>query len=403
MNKRVYELPIANTYVHNWGIAEAIREIMQNAIDSESDGNKLRIQYNIGKLIITNIGCDLAISDLVLGSTSKHDLTKYIGTYGEGFKLALVVLLRNNILVKILTNGQQWTPEFRKSVKFKIDTLHIDVEPQPGANGHITFVIEDIDQDLFDELRYNNLAMSKALGYSIGETLSTEYGDILLDARYKGMMFVNGLYVQSDISFQYGYNFKPEFLQLDRDRRAIGYYKMRELTAKAVTSQKDVKLAYTAITRSYVDVRDIIEHLDSVSKEFKVEFANSFIKQHNLDEDTFVGLGKEVKASGKSKTYQTDSRAIAELVNAGLDKGEEYREIKIKVQKLSKVEEAENDYRGSHFEKLIAYLYEHRAAFDADDLVATIRSLDDLHTSHFELIEEAVFAQFYDEEVEEND
>ena len=403
MNKRVYELPIASTYVHNWGIADAIREIMQNAIDSETDGNKLSIRYNNGSLTIANTGCNLDISDLVLGSTSKHDPAKYIGTYGEGFKLALVVLLRNNILVKILTNGQQWIPEFRKSVKFKTDTLHIDVYPvHYKPVNEISFEIMGIDHELFDKIRRNNLAMSKALGYSIGETLSTEYGDILLDARYKGMMFVNGLYVQSDSSFQYGYNFKPEFLQLDRDRRAIGYYKMRELTAKAVTSQKDVKLAYTAITRSYVDVRDIVEHMNEVSKEFKVDFANSFIKQHNLDEDTFVGLEKEVKASGKPKTYKTDSKAIAELVNAGLGKNEEYREIKIKVQELSKVEEAENDYKGSHFEKLIDYLYEHRAAFDADDLVATIRSLDDLHTSHFELIEETVFAQFY-EEVEENE
>ena len=274
MNKKVYELSVSSNYVHTWGIEEAVREIMQNAIDSQTDGHQLNVFYNNGTLTIRNDGCDLSISSLVLGNSGKNDTAKYIGTYGEGFKLALIVLLRNGVSTQIHTNGQKWIPEFRKSIKFGIDTLHIDVFAEILSKGTISFELSGIEYDIFESIRNNNLAMLVAMGFNIGEKIETDYGDILIDRRYKGKMFVNGLYVQSDSSFQYGYNFKPEYLQLDRDRKAINYYKMRELTAKAVTSQNDVKLVKTAMERSYIDVRDVIEHMDIITQEFKVNFVS---------------------------------------------------------------------------------------------------------------------------------
>jgi hypothetical protein len=401
MSKKVYELPISNNYVHTWKLEDAVREIMQNAIDSQTDGHKLYIRYNNGQLSISNQGCNLSISDLVLGNSSKNDPTKYIGTYGEGFKLALIVLLRNNIDVRIITNNQLWLPSFRLSNKFKVETLHIDVESYE-AYSQITFELNGIDSDVFEELRLNNLAMAKSLGYSIGETIPTMYGDILLDKQYKGKMFVNGLYVQSDYSFNYGYDFKPEFLHLDRDRKAISYYKMRELTAKALTAQGNVTLVRSGISKSYVDVRDIIDHMDEISNEFKVNFAKEFMTTHQLEENTFVGLEKDILIVKKEQptvpTFKTDSTTIAQLVNAGLNRTEEYANIRKKVDGLSKIEEAQQSYRLSHFKELVDYLIKHRAKFNVDELTAYLKEWTDLHTTKFELIQDEVLAAFYEEE-----
>lgn len=394
--KKTYELPISKNYVHTWGIEDAIREIMQNAIDSQTDGNDLSISYNSGILTITNKGCDLDVSRLVLGSSGKNDITKYIGTYGEGFKLALIVLIRNNIDVQVYTNGQIWKPEFRKSLKFKIETLHIDVYQALQHSGIISFELKGIDYETFNEIRNNNLAILKAMSFNIGEIIETDYGNILLDSKYKGKMFVNGLFIQTDSSFQYGYDFKPEYLQLDRDRKAINYYKMRELTAKAVTSQNNVKLVRQAMQNSYVDVRDVINHMNEITQEFKVNFANEFLKSHDLDENTFVGLKKEVLVSKKEKTFEVDSIAIAQLVNSGLGKDEEYQEIKKRVNNLTKKEEAEEYYQGSDFEKLLEYLCECKDSLNVDDLVAQLKDLTDLHTYNFHLIEEEVWSMFYE-------
>lgn len=35
-SKRTYELPIAREYVRHWSMPEAVREIIQNALDSDS-------------------------------------------------------------------------------------------------------------------------------------------------------------------------------------------------------------------------------------------------------------------------------------------------------------------------------------------------------------------------------
>ena len=391
-----YELAISNNYVHTWGVEDAVREIMQNAIDSETDGNKLSVDYADGTLNIKNIGCSLDISSLVLGNSSKHD-SKYIGTYGEGFKLAIIVLLRNGVDVAIHTNGEKWQPEFRLSNKFKVETLHIDVEKEENSySNQIWFELKGIDNENFEEIRDKNLAILNVMGFNIGEKIETEYGNILLEKRYKGMMFVNGLYVQQDSSFQYGYDFKPEYLHLDRDRKAINYYKMRELTAKAITSQNNVSLVSTAISRSYTDIKDIVEYMDSVSKEFKTNFANHFLTEHNIDEETFVGLKKEVEIAKKEKSFITDSIAVAELVNYGLGKEKEYKEIKQRVLSQSKVEEAWNSYDGSDWQKLVEYLLQEKGKFEIDDLVEQLKDVSGLHTSRFDLIEEEVFGAFYE-------
>jgi hypothetical protein len=400
MSKKTYELSISRNYVHTWGVEDAIREIMQNAIDSQADGHRMSIYYANGTLEIVNQGTTLDISTLVLGNSDKTDHTKYIGTYGEGFKLAMIVLLRNNVDVFVYTNGQVWRPEFRMSTKFKIDTLHIDVSPDASSTNSITFELQGIDLETFEAIRDNNLAMAKAMGYSIGDTIDTKYGEILISPKYKGKMFVNGLYVQSDSSFQYGYNFKPEYVPLDRDRKAISYYKMRELTAKALSDQKNVQIVHTALKNSYTDIRDIIDHMNEISKEFKVNFAQAFIKNNGLDDDTFVGLEKEVLVANKPKSFRTTSQAIADLVNAGQDRTEEYQQIKQKVKEQSKVEEAWMYYNGSSFKQMIDYLFEHKDAFDIDALVEEIKSWTDLHTMKFNLIAEEVLAEFYEEDIE---
>ena len=399
---KTYELAVSSNYVHTWGIEEAVREIMQNAVDSQTDGHPLGVQYNKGTLIISNQGCILDISSLVLGNGTKHDTTKYIGNYGEGFKLALIVLLRNHIGVNIWTKGQMWKPEFRMSTKFKVETLHIDVTATDVTEAHISFELTGIDYITFDKIKANSLAMSKAMGYSIGEVVETEYGNILLEKKYKGKMFVNGLYVDSDSSFQYGYDFKPEFVPLDRDRRAIGYYKLRELTAKAMASHPNIQLSYTAVINNYTDVRDTLDHFNDISKEFKVNFAKEFEKSNNIDEDTFVGTEKEVMVSKRPKKFKTQSRVLAELVNAGQGNDEEYAKVKQQVAELSKREEAESYFYGSDFESMILYFREHKEAFNLDDLIAEIKSWTGIHTSKFELIQDEVLKEiFYEADIEE--
>ena len=84
MNKN-YEITISPNYVNNWGINEAIREILQNAIDAETNGYDKQVGYNeiTQTLSIISIGTSLSAKALILGCYSKEDQDGKIGTYRE--------------------------------------------------------------------------------------------------------------------------------------------------------------------------------------------------------------------------------------------------------------------------------------------------------------------------------
>ena len=241
---------------------------------------------------------------------------------------------------------------------------------------------------------------NKAMDYSIGEIIQSEYGEILLNKDYKGMIFVNGLYIQQDSSFQYGYNFKSEYVALDRDRKAIYFYKLMELTAKALTAQENVSIVRRSLSRNHIDTRDVKNVLDNVTEEFTINFAHDFITRNELDDDTFVGTKKDVIVSKKEKYFVTNVNAIAELVNRGQGRKKEYDDIKKKTKELSKVEEAHEQYNFSDFKNLVDFLILKKDKFDEDEIEEVIELLDcnDLTPSGFDLIKEEIFNQFIESE-----
>ena len=290
MNKN-YEITISPNYVSNWGINEAIREILQNAIDADKNGYKKSIYYSGDTLYINNEGISLSAKDLILGCSSKSDQDGMIGKYGEGFKLALVVLLRKGMNVYVDNNDKLWSPSFKVSEQFGTQVLNIE-ESDNGRGEGLTFVISPVDQQLYHSL----LNYFPCIDESFGNVVNCENGQILLDKQFKGKMYVEGLYIQTDDNFQYGYNFNSDVVELDRDRKAINYYELRALTAQSiVTAEECNKEIFDAITKSCVDVRDIEEVIDEASESFLEEYREQFYYENNLEENTLVATESVMK------------------------------------------------------------------------------------------------------------
>ena len=284
-----YELPISPNYVSNWGVKEAIREILQNAIDAEKCGYEKQISYNeeLHNLYITTKGTTLPISSLVLGCSSKTNEDNMIGKFGEGYKLALVVLLRNGHQISIANGEDYWDISFEYSDTYKTEVLCVGtlnkclVQEVPS----IVFCITNIDQDLYNEF----LQYFPCINEDYGETVESAYGSILLDKRFKGKMYVEGLYIQSDNNFDYGYNFNADVVDLDRDRKAINYYELRRLTAASVVSAETCSPElFKAISDSCVDIKDITDVLDDASEEFLQEYRDMLYASKGLEENTLV-------------------------------------------------------------------------------------------------------------------
>ena len=288
-----YELTISPNYVSNWGVREAIRELLQNAVDANICGYSKIIEYdsNIQTLKIKNEGAKLPASSLILGCSSKGNNDNLTGQFGEGFKLALVVLIRKGYGVNIINSDELWVPKFEFSDKFQSQVLTITVKDTKDI-GYLSFEIQGITQDVYNDL----LDYFPCIDDNYGETIKSDNGYILLDDRFAGKMYVEGLYIQSDSNFKYGYNFNANVVDLDRDRRAINYYELRKLTAASVvTAESCSPELFKAISNSCTDVRDIEDVIEEASDDFLQEYRDMLYEKMGLEENTLIATESIMK------------------------------------------------------------------------------------------------------------
>lgn len=351
-----YEITISPNYVSNWGINEAIREILQNAIDADKNGYKKSIYYSEDTLYINNEGISLSAKDLILGCSSKSDQDGMIGKYGEGFKLALVVLLRKGMNIYVDNNDKLWSPSFKVSEQFGTQVLNIE-ESDDGRGEGLTFVISPVDQQLYNSL----LNYFPCIDESFGNVVNCDNGQILLDKQFKGKMYVEGLYIQTDDNFQYGYNFNSDVVELDRDRKAINYYELRALTAQSiVTAEECNKEIFDAITKSCVDVRDIEEVIDEASESFLEEYREQFYEENELEENTLVAtesVMKQLEQMDIDVPVVKGTEIQSYLIAKANDKLGIIEEAKEAIKNKDEKEEAFDDFKNSKYARLMNWFY----------------------------------------------
>lgn len=206
-----YELPLARNYVQRWGVTEAVREILQNAIDSES-----AFEHTLagGNLVVRSRKSVLSPTSLLLGSTSKAADDEKIGSFGEGYKIALLVLLRNGYQVVVRNGDRVWIPEFNFSHAFGADVLCIRDEPAASFHEGVAFEIGGLSTSDADAILRSCLLMQPA----ITDAIETSRGRIL--PSHGGKLYVGGLFITTT-TLNYGYDMKPQCVKLERDRQTV--------------------------------------------------------------------------------------------------------------------------------------------------------------------------------------
>ena len=356
MSNKKYELPISSNYVNNWGIKEAIREILQNAVDANECGYNKEISYDKSTSILTikNMGAKLPISSLVLGNSSKGDMKNQIGQFGEGYKIALVVLLRKGFGITIINSDELWTPSFEFSENFKSQILTISSEEIEDKR-FVSFEINGVSQELFNDL-YNYFP---CIDDDFGEVISCDNGQILLDEKFSGMMFVEGLYIQSDKNFKYGYNFNTDAVQLDRDRKAINYYELKALTAESIiTAEECHPKIFKAISDSYMDTKDIKDVIDEASESFLNEYRDMFYCEHELEENTLVAtdsVKKQIEQMDLDLEVVKGSEIESYLIAKANDRLGIIEKAKEEIKAKDEIQDAFDTLIYSSFQKLMIW------------------------------------------------
>ena len=269
-----YPLSITRGYVASWNSTHALREIIQNALDT---GSMNILASSVNGLRISNAGV-LSAAHLLLGATSKADDETKIGQFGEGFKLALLVLAREGFFVEIETGGKIWSPSFEASEIFAgAEVLVINESERAIYTEDTSFTITH-----FESARNEELISAAEEIYKPGHVLGTrdENGnpseELLFDSKLDvlplspenaGKMYVNGLFICREEGFLYGYNFRPGTIPLERDRSTVSYSDIMWETARFWASKKSLWVnAATMLSNDARDVQWIDNHLTPAEK-----------------------------------------------------------------------------------------------------------------------------------------
>lgn len=282
-----FELTIDVNYVKDWGVPQAIRELFQNSIDEEQQNpdNKSFFNYDEATQILTigNKQSILNIESLLLGVSTKTDDKHTIGQFGEGYKIATMVLLRTNHPITFYNYGAKevWTTRLVKSRRYNgrlVPTFFVEKNFfwQSVPDNNLTIKIENITENEYSKICDFILCLHD----QVGDTLDCgNYGKILLNERYKGKIYVSGLFVCNNERLNYGYNITPEYLQLDRDRQTVSDFDLIWMTSRMWSLHTKTKEFKDVFYSEHPDDVLYIDVMVSVSS-FQTEFLQDFIDKY---------------------------------------------------------------------------------------------------------------------------
>ena len=235
-NSKCYELTLTPNYVSDWTFNDAIRELIQNGTDQEvlDKENHFSIKYDQERQVLQlkNSKSVLKINTLLLGRSSKTGNDDTVGQFGEGYKIAALVLNRIGKTFTVLNNekNEVWESRFKNSEKWLEKILAFYISKRETGGAGLCIEVGNVSWS-----EYNNLS-----DVWIGmcdfdyEKVETKYGEILTDEEFAGQVFVNGLFVDCNSDLQYGYNFKPKYINLERDRKTCDTWNVEDVTSKMI-------------------------------------------------------------------------------------------------------------------------------------------------------------------------
>lgn len=273
---KLIPLSLAPTYVRSWSVWEAVRELIANALDT---GDYVITFDEVEGIveIITYAGA-IPVKHLLLGSGTKQARGDTIGQHNEGLKVALLVLARDGYKVDILNGKDTWTPHIAYNTDFEEDSLYIGIEEgfKALSEDEVRITVSGLSSHDIEEIQNNYLHEDNR-----GEVHTSPYGEILLDDMHKGRAYCGDIFIKHT-KLDYGYNFKPKHLNLDRDRSMVSTFDLQWITREmwsCVAQEEEGGVATVAdmIINKSADTQYVSGSLGHTAKE---EVATELFKEY---------------------------------------------------------------------------------------------------------------------------
>ena len=263
---------ISRNYLKHWRLNEAFRELFQNFMDY----GEWEVKIKDKKVIISNAFVPENLEFLLVGYSKKDENVTTRGKYGEGLKMALLVLTREGYPAVVKTKTDTIYPLFVESPIGEV--FAIDVEPNNQVrNPSFSVEIRMEDTTLFENY-YKDIIKEKDIAYD-----DKYYGKIV--RRKVGRLYCGGLFVCEVANITKAYDINPRFLSLDRDRKTPTTF--------------DVNWACSKINESYKRLQ--VEDLSHSDHLFVSDLSPAIKKQI-----TPKVIGNSIYATYKNKKGKTE-------------------------------------------------------------------------------------------------
>lgn len=321
-----YQLSLNKSYVRHWGVLEAVRELIQNALDSDSPfvfeftEQEPEGADRAWQLSLVSANAVLPVQSLLLGATTKADDPGSIGSFGEGYKIALLVLTREGRPVLVKNGRKLWRPYFNFSKQFDDDVLCIEENNNSSRLQGVEFIVGGLTESDVAGIRESCLQMQQ----SIGETKTTSRGRILLQK--PGALYVGGLFI-CKTELKYGYDILPQFITLERDRKTVAEWDLKSMTRDMWFETEQFDEVAKMIEAEVPDVEYARWHSPALVKEacfrlFQAQNPGKMVALSNaeLQEKVRQGMTQYVVVGSGFGTLVTESPSYRNLPKAVIRK-----------------------------------------------------------------------------------
>lgn len=385
-----YQFTLTDKYVSSWGYLEGIRELLQNAYDY---GN-YDISFGDNSITIKNYDDKIEIKTLLMGYGTKQNDKNSIGGFGEGFILALLVLIRQGFSIEIINSDEVWIPYFKESEEFNNERLfYIGVSKNNYPTNDFSITIYGFSPEQLNSIKSEFLGLQG--NYN---SIKTLYGEILTDSNQKGKMYVEGLPITTDTDFEYGYNFKAEYVILDRDRKDINHKELKKITSMAIIYMEndDFDFVDSIIDSGKEDTYSLNHKEIDLPKNFVDKYSDHLKKKFDVKDSSVVvnktdeKVIQELEDMGED-IVKVDRKLFADIINETSEYSKsKYKEASEVVSSRSKLDDAWIYFRSSTYSDLLSWLRKYESLLSEEAVEEYKRIMEDNEPYLFELIRDKV-------------
>lgn len=268
------------------------------------------------------------------GYSGKRDNEDSVGKHGDGALSSIVCLLREGKSVKFFNDDVMWTPAKHYSDTYDMDVIGIEEEILEEGDGNLSVVISGLTDYEFEEIKENYLGFQD--DYEV--LYQGDKGGIISGVQNEGRIYCNGLFVCYFGNTEYGYNFKPKHLKLDRDRQTVRSFDINWMTKDLMSGMVRANSCLIpsvidnimskksdTVHMTHAEVPEALQ--DAVYERFQEDHGDSFIATSQEECDT-------LKKDGHTNVVFTGNEVFASIVKKSSGyRSLDFSKVKVKTNK----------------------------------------------------------------------